>query len=488
MVAVKPANPSANLSDTESNVVPIQSQREYAEAPDGIEGLRKLAQVLVGQQRYEEALPVYEALLAVDRPGVQIQEALARCLERLGRWGEAVARYRLVLDVVPDRPDTLAALGLCMMRLDTPLAAVTFFDRCLRLNPSHVGALLGKATYLRLTGDVDAGEQMYREAIRVQPEIESALEALIGSPAKPFAPKPPTAASEVAELESIIANAILAEDYVTAARHCSTLLELEPDYYEAWFNLGVFEQLNSNLEAAADAFLGAARQQPLSVEPLQALAQVYHMLGDLKAAESTYQAALSIDADSALLLWNLGLVLEQREDFEGAAQKYSRLVKSDPDRGEAWFRLGFVRLRLDELEGAIVALRRARDLGARTFESNYNLGVAYWRLGRVSQAAECFHAVLRMQPGFKPANRGLAAAALSAADYPVARDLLRELAEHGDSSAEVLFNLAVLEHRENRFHSAIEFYKQALKVNPDSKDAFAGLALAQTMLSGRRYK
>ncbi|HEY1754933.1 MAG TPA: tetratricopeptide repeat protein [Bryobacteraceae bacterium] len=454
---------------------------------DGIEDLRKLAQALAGQERYEEALPVYEALLAADRPGVQTQEALARCLERLGRWGEAVARYRLVLDVDPDRPDTLAALGLCMVRLDTPLAAVTAFDRCLRLNPAHVGALLGKATCLRLTGDAAGAEKMYREAILVQPEIESALEALIGAPAKPFEPKPPKGASEVAELENIIANAILAEDYITAARHCRALLELEPDYYEAWFNLGVFEQSNSNLEAAAEAFLGAARLQPLNVEPLQALAQAYHLLGDLKAAESSYQAALSIDADSVHLLWNLGLVLEQRKDLEGAAQKYSRIVKSDPDRGEAWFRLGFLRLRLDELEGAVVALRRARDLRATTLESNYNLGVAYWRLGRVSQASECFHSALSMQPGFMPAHRGLAAAALLAADYSLARGLLRELTERGDTSAEVLFNLAVLEHRENRFHSAIEFYKQALKIDPDLTDASAGLALAQSMLSARRY-
>jgi tetratricopeptide (TPR) repeat protein len=481
MVAMKPAK-------SVSSEPQLQSQRDYTEAANEIESLRKLGQALVGQERYEEALPVYEALLAVDRPGVQTQEALARCLDRLGRWGEAVARYRLVLDLDPDRADTLASLGLCMVRLDTPLAAVTAFDRCLRLNPSHVGALLGKATCLRLTGDAAAGELMYREAIRIQPEIESALEALIGASGKPFEPKPPAAASEIAELENIIANAVLAEDYSTAARHCGALLELETDYYEAWFNLGVFEQRNSNLEAAADAFLEAARQRPLSVEPLQALAQAYHLLGDLKAAESSYQAALSIAADSAHLLWNLGLVLEQREDFEGAGQKYSRLVKSDPDRGEAWFRLGLVRLRQDELEGAVVALRRARDLGATAFEANYNLGVAYWRLGRVSPAAECFHSALRMQPGFKPAQRGLAAAALSEDDYPVARDLLRELAERGDTSTEVLFNLAVLEHRENRFHSAIEFYKQALKIDPDLTNASAGLALAQTMLSGRRYK
>ena len=134
-----------------------------------------------------------------------------------------------------------------------------------------------------------------------------------------------------------------------------------------------------------------------------------------------------------------------------------------------------------------MAFRRARDLGARTFESNFNLGVAYWGLGRVSQAAECFRAALTMQPGFTPAHRGLAAAALSEAEYSRARELLRDLLERGDASVEILFNLAVMEHRANRVHSAIEFYKQALKIDPDLADASAGLALAQNTLSARRY-
>jgi tetratricopeptide (TPR) repeat protein len=220
---------------------------------------------------------------------------------------------------------------------------------------------------------------------------------------------------------------------------------------------------------------------------VQALAQVYHLLGDLAAAESNYQAALSLAPDSLTLLWNLGLILEQREDFEGAAEQYSRLVKSDQDRGEAWFRLGFARLRLNDPEGSVVAFRRARDLGAKPFESNFNLAVAYWRLARVSQAAECFHAAIRIQPDFRPAHRGLAAIALAGGQYAEARDMHLDLVERGDSSAEILFNLAVLEHRANKIHSAIEFYKQALKMNPELADASAGLALAQNILSARRY-
>ena len=243
----------------------------------------------------------------------------------------------------------------------------------------------------------------------------------------------------------------------------------------------MFEQRNANFEAAVDAFRAAEQQQPSSEEPLEALAII------AKAAEECHELALALAPNSSNIIWNLGLVLEQQEDFAGAAQRYSRLVKSDQDRGEAWFRLGFARLRLGDHAGAVMAFRRALELVASTFESNYNLGLGYWELGRVAQAAECFRVLLKIRPDFKPAQ-GLAAVAVHQRDYSRARDLHRELVEGGDTSVEILFNVAVFEHRDNRLHSAIEFYKQALRIDPDLADARAGLALAQSTLSARRYK
>ena len=447
---------------------------------DRVGELRSAGKALVQQHRYQEAVRVYEALLAVDG-SLQHQEALARCLEKLGRWGEAAARYQLVVDADHERPDALVGMGLCLLRQDDADGALAAFHRCLNLDPTHLGALLGKATCLRLSGDLEGADAVYRAAIRVQPGIESALDELISKPSK-------DARVELGETENIIASAVLAEDYATAAEHCRALAELAPDYYEAWFNLGVFEQRNSNPQAAAEAFIKAAEQEPFRAEPFEALAQLYHQTGDLKSAAAGYEEALTLKSDSQGLQWNLGLVLEQQGDFAGAAQKFSRLVKADQDHGEAWFRLALARLRLNDHEGAVVAFRRALDLGARTFESTYNLGLAHWESGRVNQAAECFRAALKMHPDFRPAHRGLAAVALNEGDYARARDLHLELVEAGDASVEILFNLAVCEHRSNRLHSAIEFYKQALKADPEFADASAGLALAQSTLSARRHK
>jgi tetratricopeptide (TPR) repeat protein len=488
-VNVKIESPAApGISDPDFALLQLQSQLENDEGADRIGSLRTIGKILMQKRRYEEAIPVYEALLAVDATSVQTQQTLARCLERLGRWGEAVARYQLVLEADPVRADALVGMGLCMLRQNTPVTALAAFDRCLKDHPSHLGALLGKATCLRLIGKADEADAINREAVRVHPEIESAIDELMGGEAEPPVIGTRVADSDIAELENIIAAAVSAEDYGTAAEHCRTLAEITPDYYEAWFDLGVFEQSNSNLEAAADAFRRAAHLRPSSVEPIQAVAQLYHRGGDMKAAAAAYEQALALAPDSSALLWNLGLVLEQQGDFAGAAQKYSRLVKSDQDGGEAWFHLGFARLQFHDYEGSVVAFRRALDLGARTFESNYNLGLACWELGRVSQASECFRTALRQQPDFRPAHRGLAAVALGQGDYTRARDLHRQLVEGGDTSVEILFNLAVFEHRDNRLHSAIELYKQALRVDPDLEDASAGLALAQSTLSTRRYK
>jgi tetratricopeptide (TPR) repeat protein len=473
-------------ADPDFELLQLQSQMENGENPNKTGSLRTMGRILMQKRRYADAVPVYEALISADPGNVQSQEALARCLERMGRWGEALARYQLVLNADPDRPDALVGSGLCMIRQDNPLTALTVFDRCLSLNPAHAGALLGKATCLRLTGRDAEADQVYGEVARVCPEL--ALDPAMPGANMPAPRAETTASAEIAELEKTVAAALVADEYVVAAEHCRALTELIPDYFEAWFNLGAFEQRNLNWAQAADAFLHAAALQPANPEPVRGLAESYHQQGDLRAAEANYRKALLLSPGSPGAMWNLAVVLELLEDFAGASEQYSDLVKIDQDRGESWFRLGLMRLRLGDSKAALVAFVRALDLGTRKFDSTYNLGLAYWDLGRTAPAAKCFSEALKLQPGFLPAKRGLAAAALREGDLSLARDLHRNLVEQGDNSAEVLFNLAVLEHDANRFHSAIEHYKQALKIDPHLGEATAALKLAEEALAARRDK
>src|SRR5271155_3284518 len=112
---------SANHPDSDFSLLQLQSHLENDESADRIASLRTIGKTLVQKRRYDEAAEVFESLLALDPTSVQTQQSLARCLERLGRWAEAVARYQLVLEADPVRADTLAAMGLCMLHQDSPL-------------------------------------------------------------------------------------------------------------------------------------------------------------------------------------------------------------------------------------------------------------------------------------------------------------------------------------------------------------------------------
>ena len=77
---------SPEVSDPDFTLLQLQSELETQEAGAKVAHLRTIGGNLLEKQRYAEALPVFEALLAADPGSVQIQETLARCLERLGRW------------------------------------------------------------------------------------------------------------------------------------------------------------------------------------------------------------------------------------------------------------------------------------------------------------------------------------------------------------------------------------------------------------------
>ena len=65
-------------------------------------------------------------------------------------------------------------------------------------------------------------------------------------------------------MEALATLAFADGDYLTAARHCRNLAEIQPDRYENWFNLGVAYHKMGNHQKAAQAYQQATVLKPRS--------------------------------------------------------------------------------------------------------------------------------------------------------------------------------------------------------------------------------
>src|SRR5690606_22394224 len=80
-------------------------------APGDLRARRALGDMYRGARRFEEAEPIYTALI-VEQPNEwrsYFSRGAAR--EQLGRWPEAEADLRRALELSPDQPDVLNYLG-----------------------------------------------------------------------------------------------------------------------------------------------------------------------------------------------------------------------------------------------------------------------------------------------------------------------------------------------------------------------------------------
>src|SRR4051812_17980450 len=94
---------------------------------------------------------------------------LAMQLEAAGRLDASEARLREGLELAPDDPGCLHALGLLLLRQERPDEAQAAFERVLEKQPDFAPALVALGQALEAAGLLPAAEARYRAALEKQP-------------------------------------------------------------------------------------------------------------------------------------------------------------------------------------------------------------------------------------------------------------------------------------------------------------------------------
>ncbi len=95
----------------------LAARRILARQPSHHLALKALSFALLGQNRFEEALPVLEFALARFEADPELHNNLGIVLSYLMRWDEALARFRRSLELHPDESEVLKNLGAALSRM-----------------------------------------------------------------------------------------------------------------------------------------------------------------------------------------------------------------------------------------------------------------------------------------------------------------------------------------------------------------------------------
>ena len=352
-------------------------------APQQLESLIGAGRVLLGQQRYADALARFEAALAVTPhpPAIAGKRSIAqeaklgagRALLQLERAQDAKATLLALLQELPTDPDVLLALGRAEVTLEDQAAAEHHFREAVTAAPERFEGYLALARLFTKTGRTSDATAFLEEAARRVPQT--------------------------AEVRRLLGESELEQNRIPEAiAHFRAALALAPTDDGATFGLGVAQRRSGALVEAAANFDSLAQRDAeypgLSLER----GIVYEAQGQADRATRMYEAALRGRPDDPDLLLRLGASQVAAGQIDAAEQTLARVANARPNSPEAEHFMGRVAFARGNTQGAQQHFDRAVSLDGTRGEFHLYSGWAALESGNFGKALEQVDAAIARDP------------------------------------------------------------------------------------------
>lgn len=471
--------------------------------------------------RGDDALDSYERAIELKHDYVEAWMNKGNLLYELARYDEALAAFTQVTGFRPEYPKGWHLRGLVLRKLDRSPQAKACFEQALRLDPDFV----------------EARKALEEESKRVevsQTDVPRIVEDIFRGPA----PEPPP---EVVVAAPPPAEIVMAEDLVVRDRE-QKIEELAEELYgdraellmllgrldEAFDFLGKSLRLEGEnaplltaagnvlyrqgrVEAAIKSYEHAVVADPTYVPALVNLQTALadsgewelardvsdalrrseagwqgHILASLSARHAKDYARAIEDVENAVAteglpaLLNLrGLLKAESEDLDGAAESFARAKAAPLDLSEAHNNAGVILFKKGDADAAGLEFDKAIRLTKASAPAWNNRGCVLYRGDRIREAIACFEEALVISPTTAAANnKGFSQLTLDSLEEALASfDCSLGLGE----SPEAYNDKGIVLLRMGRIEESQEFFREALRLAPQFKDAASNLRRAEAL-------
>jgi tetratricopeptide (TPR) repeat protein len=311
-------------------------------------------------------------------------------------------------------------------------------------------------------------------------------------------------------------SAIEKHDYTSAEPLLQKVIAVDPNNFQAWFDLGfvynglgntqksiaayrksvaakpdIFESnLNLGLMLAksgqpdAEQFLRAATtlQPTANVDEGHARAwlSLAHVLENSKPDEAieAYRQAAALEPKDTEPYLSAGLLLEKENHFAEAEQEYNHALALDPNSSDALTGLANIYMRGQRFADADPILRKLIATHPEDVPARVQLARILVVLGKNDDAIAQLQSALTLDPGNSNVQRDLADLYTSSKKYDQAEVQYRSLLAANPNDPDLHHGLGVVFLKERKFPEAQQELLIAVKIKPDFGAAYGDLATA----------
>ncbi|MBK7708221.1 MAG: trypsin-like peptidase domain-containing protein [Acidobacteria bacterium] len=205
------------------------------------------------------------------------------------------------------------------------------------------------------------------------------------------------------------------DDYGRAVTLFEKAAETDPNYAEAWYQIGFCYGMIGRHAESLRASRQAAKLRPEWAEVYVNIGASSYALKEFKDASDAYRMATRLDADNADAQFAYGLTLGKLNRPEEEILAYRRAVAIKPDHAAAYEQLGLAFLKQKRFVEAVGAFEQLKTYKSDAKTYNY-LGECYLESGKTAESIDAFNSAIGFNPDFEKARYNLGRAYLKAGD------------------------------------------------------------------------
>jgi tetratricopeptide (TPR) repeat protein len=185
------------------------------------------------------------------------------------------------------------------------------------------------------------------------------------------------------------------------------VLELDNKNTTAWFMRGINFKENGDTNRAVRDFQSAIEADPEFYNAYMQLGMIFQLRND-PASEGYFTNAIRVKPGSEEALYGRGLWYQDHNQLDKAIQDYTTIIQMNPQNKNAHFNLGYIhQIHLNIFPEAIKHYTRAIEADPRYAEAFYNRGLCYEAVGNLDAAQGDFRSALMIRPVYPVAEQGL---------------------------------------------------------------------------------
>lgn len=269
-------------------------------------------------------------------------------------------------------------------------------------------------------------------------------------------------------------------------------LKLDPDFWEAQYNLGVIYYNFDLYKKALQQFDSVIQRRPDFHKPIYGKAVIYYLDKEYRKALREFKKVLRLDPEHDRSYYYMGIIYTQLDSLEKGSQYLDKSIELNPNYAPAYYQLSITERNRGWHKKAISAAKKALKLNPNFYQANNALGEVYYALNLYEESIIEFKKAISLRPSYSTAYFNLANAVYKKGALEEIVDAywsllenryMEEFASQSNSSNNPLTGLSGLrEKAQNRdsqeiFREMVSGYRNALKYDRNFYEASYNLAL-----------